>query len=136
MKRTSSLGAVVACAGLLYTAFSPLWAAAPALFEVQIEIKTPSGEDLGKRRITTPADVEAMLEWVQGLAMMKLAVLVKRAPDPDCQQVSLRLERRETAQSATETNAKVVACGDQPVRFDGDELGAPAMTITLKRLGA
>jgi hypothetical protein len=108
--------------------------AAPPVFEVVVEIKAPSGEDLGRRRITTPLDIEATLEAADGQAPMKLSVLVRRAPEPTCQQITLRLERREAGEAGKETSVRAVACGDWPVRFEGSDLGAPAMTITVKKI--
>lgn len=135
MKTKSAMGGVISLWVGLAAMLSPrAEAVAPLVFEVQVEIKAPSGEDLGKRRITTPVDVEAVIEWAQGLATMKLAVLLKKTPEPDCQQVALRLERRAAAEAAKETNVKVVACGDTPVRFEGDELGAPSMTISVRKI--
>jgi hypothetical protein len=131
MKVARGIGFVAAWAcGLSSAAVAP---AGVSVFEVQVEIKAPSGEDLGKRRITTALDSEAAIEWTQGGGSMRLAVLVRRTVDPDCQQVSLGLERREAGEAAKETNFKAVACGDKPVRIEGDELGARSLTVTLKK---
>jgi hypothetical protein len=109
-------------------------AATAQAYEVQVDVKSPAGEDLGKRRITTPIDVEASIEWMHDELYVRLTVKVARATDPGCEQVSLRLERREPALPTKETLAKVIVCGENPVRFDGGELGAPSMTVTLRPL--
>jgi hypothetical protein len=132
VKRLIGWGALALGARL--SAGSPAQATATT-FEVQVEIKTPGGDDLGKRRISTPRDVEAAIEWAQGPTSLKLTVLVKRTPDPDCDQVNLVLERHQPGEDAQECNAKIIACGEKPARLGGEELGAPSMIITVKRTG-
>jgi hypothetical protein len=110
--------------------------AAPQIYEATVEVSSPAGEELGRWRVTTPIDVEAAIEAAEGLTTTKVAVLVRRAPDPDCQQVTLRLERSEPGEPLKTSNAKAIACGEKPFRFDGEQLGAPAMTVTIRRIGS
>jgi hypothetical protein len=131
MRTRRLIGPLLSLAALGWAAIA---LAAPPMFEVLVEIKAPSGEDLGRRRITTPMDVEATLEAADGPAPMKLIVLVKRAPEPTCQQITLRLELKEPAEATKESSVRAVTCGDWPVRFEGADLGVPTMTITVKKL--
>ena len=137
--RATAIGAAALAAvlwlGILSASGRPA-NAGPQLFEVLVEIKAPSGEDLGRRRITTPLEVEAVIESSDGPTLMKLAVLVKRVSDPNCQQVSLRLERRDPGELVKESSVRAVACGDWPLRFEGVDLGAPSLTVTVKKAGS
>jgi hypothetical protein len=116
----------------------PGWAvialAGTPVFEVLVEVRAPSGEDVDRRRITTPLDIEAAVETADGPTSTKVIVRVARAPEPTCQQITVRLERKEPGATIKESGVRAVACGEWPVRFEGADLGAPAMTITVKKL--